>query len=117
MRSTISKTVKAMKAKTEITVAPVEQAAPVVADKEPGPNLMNLTVLRRVMLPGDGYNGEKILEAGTIIPASVLPADVIKRFVNNGAVKRTWLKPSSEEAMAGLRKAEMVRRRKERNTK
>lgn len=117
MRPKIKKTVKVKKAEAETIKAPFAQAALACANGEPAPNLVSLTVLRRIMLSGDGYNGERIIEAGTIIPASILPADAIKRLVDNGAVKRTWLKPSSEEAIVELRKAEMVRRRKERNVR
>ena len=98
-------------------VVPVENKRPVTASGEPATNLVNLAVLRRVMLPGDGYNGDKVLEAGAIFPASILEADAIKRLLDNGAVKRTWLKPSSPEDMAALRRAEAVRVRNERRTK
>jgi hypothetical protein len=96
---------------------PAKNERPATASGEPLTNLVNLTVLRRVMLPGDGYNGDKVLEAGMIFPASLLPADAIKRLLDNGAVKRTWLKPSDPEDMAAIQRAEAVRLKKERNSK
>jgi hypothetical protein len=89
---------------------------PAIPEEAQSPKGEGVEVLRRLMLSTGDYNGDKIVEAGVIIPAAILTAEETRKLLASGAIRKTTKAISSEMEIAARRKAAHVRMRTERKT-